>query len=199
MARLTDTGLASADLYWLPVGAGGSFVRRNGRIYERLVAWHEHRAPLDLYHAALQLTLDGTTYAVEMGPVWNVHAAGRGVVCRGPVGLASLGRFRAFQYEVRCWPDGDIPDLAEAVESPQRIIQDPDRVAKLLTVLHDAPPLTWGRDELGTGEMWNSNSLIAWALGRAGHDLGTVSPPRHGRAPGWLAGAALAQRQTTTP
>ncbi|HEX6229829.1 MAG TPA: hypothetical protein VFZ41_10265 [Solirubrobacterales bacterium] len=32
---------AAVDLYWLPLGAGGHFVRLNGRIYEALGReWH---------------------------------------------------------------------------------------------------------------------------------------------------------------
>jgi len=34
---------AGIDLYWLPLGAGGHFVRFNGRVYERLHAYLEHR------------------------------------------------------------------------------------------------------------------------------------------------------------
>lgn len=60
------------DLYWLPLGACGWFVRRNGRLYEWLVSRREHRAPLELYHAGLVIGQDGVEYAVEMGPVWNV-------------------------------------------------------------------------------------------------------------------------------
>ena len=62
-------------------------------------------------------------------------------------------------------------------------------------VLHELPALTWGRDELGTGEMWNSNSAVAWALARTGHDMGAIRPPAGGRAPGWTAGLVLADRQ----
>lgn len=183
------------DLYWLPLGAGGHFVRWNGRAYEALVARREHRAPAPLFHSALQIHLSGTTYAVEMGPVWNVSAPDRGAVCQGPVGARWLGRFRAFQYEVRCWPDGCIPDLAEAVDSPVRVSDEPAQVASVLDLLPHAPPLTWGRDELGTGDMWNSNSLVAWALAATGHEVGSVVPPRNGRAPGWQAGLALASEQ----
>ena len=96
------------DLYWLPLGAGGHVVRFNGRVYERLVALREHRQPLDLYHSALLLHLDGTTYAIEMGPAWNVAAPDRGVVAEGPVGSRRLDRWRAFTYEVRCWPGGPL-------------------------------------------------------------------------------------------
>jgi hypothetical protein len=183
------------DLYWLPLGAGGHFVRLNGRIYETLAAYREHRPPAPLYHSAMRVRSGETTYAVEMGPVWNVPAPDRGAVCQGPVGARWLGRFRWFQYEVRCWPDGSIPDLAEAVDSPARVSADPAQVAAVLEGLREVPPLTWGRDELGTGDMWNSNSLVSWSLARAGLDLAGVTPPRRGRAPGWRAGLDLAHRQ----
>ena len=42
--------MASIDLWWLPLGAGGWFVRLNGRAYEALHALVERRRPLDLYH-----------------------------------------------------------------------------------------------------------------------------------------------------
>lgn len=185
------------DLYWLPLGAGGHCVRWNGRLYERLVAATEHRQPCELFHSALQIRRgNGTTYAVEMGPVWNVTAADRGVVCEGPVGARRLGRLRAFRYEVRCWPDGYIPDIEEAVGTA-RVSADPCKVAAVLQVLPQVPPLIWGRDELGSGDMWNSNSLVSWALARTGHDMRMIRPPQHGRAPGWRAGLVLAERQGT--
>ena len=52
---------AWVDLYWLPLGAGGWFVRANGRVYEKWSAWREHRAPLDLYHSGLMVNLDQVT------------------------------------------------------------------------------------------------------------------------------------------
>src|SRR5919106_6254708 len=36
---------ASIDLFWLPLGAGGWFVRLNGRIYEAIRAHRERRRP----------------------------------------------------------------------------------------------------------------------------------------------------------
>ena len=190
------TAPAWMDLYWLPLGAGGHFVRLNGKIYERLVALRHHRQPCDLYHSALQLRLDETTYAMEMGPVWNVDAPDRGVVCHGPVGARWLGRFRAFQYEVRCWPGGTIPDIAEAIDSPQRLTENPEQVSAFLEILGHTPTFTWGRDELRAGDMWNSNSVVSWALARTGHDMSAVRPPRNGRAPGWTAGLMLAGRDS---
>ncbi len=189
-----DAGEASVDLYWLPLGAGGHVVRWNGRVYEWLAARRDHRLPAELYHCGLMVRRAGSTYAVEMGPVWNVPDVDRGVVLEGPVGSRWLGRLRAFRYEMRCWPGGLIPDVAQAVDSPVRTTSDPTVVRAVLTALPDLPVLTWGRDELRTGEMWNSNSAVAWLLASAGHDMDPIVPPRGGRAPGWRAGLVLAGR-----
>jgi hypothetical protein len=183
------------DLYWLPLGAGGHSVRWNGRLYEVLAALHEHRPARSLYHSALEVAHENSRYAIEMAPVWNEAATERGVVCEGPVGARWLGRYRAFRYEVRCWRDGRIPDVAEAVQSPERVSDDPARAAAVLEILHSVPSFIWGRDELGSGDMWNSNSLVSWVLARTGHDMASIQPPAGGRAPGWLAGLALASRQ----
>src|SRR4051794_41379863 len=51
------------------------------------------------------------------------------------------------------------------------------------------------RDELGTGEMWNSSSVIAWVLVRSGIHAEAIPPPAGGRAPGWQAGIEIAHRQ----
>lgn len=58
------------DLWWLPLGAGGRFVRFNGRAYEALVARVQRRPPRDLYHAALELHADGRRWVIEMAPAW---------------------------------------------------------------------------------------------------------------------------------
>jgi hypothetical protein len=183
------------DLYWLPLGAGGHSVRWNGRIYEALAALHERRSAQDLYHAALEVRHAGRRYVIEMGPVWNVDDPNRDVVCEGPVGARWLGRFRMFSYEIRCWRDGRIPDIAEAVDSPQRLSSDDAQAATVLEIIRQVPPFTWGRDELRGGDMWNSNSLIAWLLAMTGHDMSAIQPPAGGRAPGWNAGLTLASRR----
>jgi hypothetical protein len=51
----------------------------------------------------------------------------------------------------------------------------------------------WGRGELKTGEMWNSNSIVAWLIARS--DADAFNPPTGGGAPGWNAGPILARRQ----
>ncbi|HVU72708.1 MAG TPA: hypothetical protein VHE83_07090 [Mycobacteriales bacterium] len=179
-------------LYWLPLGAGGRSVRWNGRMYERVVAARERRRPCDLYHSALVVTSDGVPFVIEMAPVWRDSDPCRVVVCEGPVGTRYLGRLRAFRYEVRCWPHGGIPDVDEAVDSPVVLTRDAKVAKGVLSHVPLVPPLTWGRDEIGAGEMWNSNSLIAWLLAGAGLDTATVTPPMGGRAPGWSAGRHLA-------
>lgn len=184
----------SVDLLWLPLGAGGStpVVRWSGRAYERLTARRDRRRPQQLFHAGLEVSCDGIRYTVEMTPRWGVPAADRGVAVSGPVFLAFLGRSRFFQYEVRRWRDGVIPDRRFAVESPVRVSADRDRATGLLDAVPRCPAHIWGRDELGVGEMWNSNSIIAWLLAVSGHDLRQVRPPHGGRAPGWAAGLAAA-------
>lgn len=193
-APVSDVGeaTASVDLYWLPLGAGGHFVRLNGRLYERLAATLQRRAPCELYHSALQIGVDGVTYVVEQAPVPDLRGERRGVVAEGPVGARWAGRFRLFRYEVRLWPGGRIPDVAEAVDSPRRLSNDDAAARRVLAAVRRVPTPVWGRDELGTGEMWNSNAIVAWILATSGLDAEAIEPPAGGRAPGWQAGLRLA-------
>ena len=180
----------SVDLYWIPLGAGGHFVRFNGRVFEAIVAARRHRPRCDLYHAALVVELDGGRYTIELAPSPDADEASRGVVATGAVGSRLLGWSRLFRYEVRCWRGGSIPDLAEAVGGPRRLTSDPAVARRLLGLVASVPTPVWGRDERRAGEMWNSNSMIAWLIEAAG--LPTQAPPRGGRAPGWAAGLAVA-------
>ena len=184
-------------VYWLPLGAGGRSVRWNGRIFEALVAHHQHRLARDLYHSALEVYVGDERYVIEMTPVLGGEHADRGVVRRGPVGSRWLGHSAAFRYEVRRWRDGVIPDLAEAVASPHRVSADLKRARQLLALVPLVPALTWGRDEAHTGDMWNSNSLTSWLLSRSNHDVTNLEPPPHGRAPGWHAGLVVAKTAMT--
>jgi hypothetical protein len=65
---------------------------------------------------------------------------------------------------------------------------------RLLGLVPALPRPVWGRDELGTGEIWNSNSVIAWLLARSGLPADAIHPPPGGRAPGWQAGLTVAHR-----
>jgi hypothetical protein len=183
---------ASVDLYWLPLGAGGHSVKYNGRVFEWIAARVQHRPERDLYHSALEITLDGERWVIEMAPAWDAHGNDRGAVADGPVGTRWAGRSRAFRYEIRRWRGGCIPDVDEAVDSPQRLATDPSAARRLLDLVPSVPAMTWGRDELRTGDMWNSNSVVAWLLVRSGIDVSHARLPANGRAPGWEAGLAAA-------
>ena len=190
---------SAVDLYWLPLGAGGHSVRLNGRVFEAVASRLEGRPACDLYHSALVVRLPGAVFAVEMGPIPDGDGAARGVVAEGPVGSRWARSLRLFRYEVRCRPDGLIPDLAEAVDSPRRLADDPAAARRVLELVPLAPAPTWGRDELAAGEMWNSNSLISWLIARAGLGVESVQPPSGGRAPGWHAGVVVAGRDGGRP
>jgi hypothetical protein len=180
---------AAVDLYWLPLGAGGNFVRFNGRVYEAIAAHREHREPLDLYHTALIVTvLEGRFVIENAWPIPDAKGATRGVAVEGPVGSHHLDRFRVFRYEIRCWRDGVISDVAEAVASPQRITDDETLTRRILELVTSVPPLVWGRRPVDAAEMWNSNSVISWLLARSGVDVEGLDPPAGGRAPGWSTG-----------
>jgi hypothetical protein len=170
-------------------------VRLNGRVYEALAARVERRPPSDLYHSALQVEVAEGTFVIEQAPVHDWSGKQRGVVAEGAVGSRWAGRFRIFRYEIRLWRDGHIPDVAEAVDSPRRLSNDEDRARRVLELVAQVPTPVWGRDELGSGEMWNSNSVIAWVIARSGIDTASVQPPDRGRAPGWRAGLVVARRQ----
>lgn len=194
METVTDSR-AAVDLYWLPLGAGGSFVRLNGRVFEALTARLEGRTPCDLYHSALEVRHPELgRFVIEQTPVSDARGATRGVVGEGAVGARVAGRARWFRYEVRRWHDGAIPDVAEAVESPQRLTDDPGLARRVLDLVPEVPRPVWGRDELRAGEMWNSNSIIAWVLARAGLVSAAIHLPAGGRAPGWDAGIVVAHR-----
>jgi hypothetical protein len=186
-------GTVAVDLYWLPLGAGGRFVRFNGRVYERLHALLDHRRPLDLYHSALEVTVPEGGFVIENSwPIPKASGFTRGVTVEGPVGSRHLRRFRALRYEVRVWREGTIADVDEAVASPLRLSNDEVQARRVLEMAAHVPAFVWGRDQLGTGEMWNSNSVISWVLARGGLPAAEIQPPEGGRAPGWAAGVAAA-------
>jgi hypothetical protein len=186
-------------LYWLPLGAGGRSVRLNGRVFEAVAAGLERRRACDLYHSALEVRAPEGRFVIEMAPIRVGDGAERGVVAEGAVGARAAGRFRLFRYEVCCWRDGVIPDVGEAVESPRVLAEDSERARRVLELVRHVPTAVWGRDELRTGEMWNSNSLTSWLIARSGLDVDSIHPPVGGRALGWQAGIVVARRQQADP
>jgi hypothetical protein len=183
------------DLYWIPLGVGASVVRTSGRIYEAGSAALAHRRRGALYHSALTAQTEEGRYAIEMAPSPDGLGAGRGVVAQGPVGLRALGRWRVFRYEVRRGLGGEIPDLPAAVASPVLVSCREAEVRAVLRLVPRVPTPVWGRDELRTGEMWNSNSVTAWLLASCGLLTAAGPPPVNGRAPGWRAGVVASTRQ----
>jgi hypothetical protein len=197
--RFADPVEASVDLFWLPLGAGGHSVRLNGRIYEAVAARIGRRPRCALYHSALEVTVGDGRFVIEMAPVRDGHGSRRGVVAEGAVGSSWAAWLRIFRYEIRRWPEGAIPDIAEAVESPRRVSEDPELAQRLLELVPEVPTLVWGRDELGLGDMWNSNSVVSWLLASSGFDTGSIEPPAGGRAPGWHAGLMVARDGVSPP
>jgi hypothetical protein len=185
---------AGIDLYWLPLGAGGHSVRLSGRVYEAVSARLRRRPTCDLYHSGLVVHVPEGQFVIEQAPVRDSNGTERGVVAEGAVGARWAGRFRIFRYEVRRWRNGVIPDVAEAVDSPQRLSDDPLQARRLLDLVPSVPTPVWGRDEFRAGEMWNSNSVISWLIARSGIAAESIPLPAGGRAPGWEAGIAIARR-----
>jgi hypothetical protein len=180
------------DLYWLPLGAGGNFVRFNGRVYEAIASRVQRRPACNLYHSGLEVHAPDGRYVIEQTPA-AARGDERGVVGVGPIGAPWAWRvWGRMRYELRCWKDGIIPDVDEAVESPRRLSSELADVRRLLDLTRSVPMLVWGRDELRVHDMWNSNSQIAWLLARTGVDVDSIKPPAGGRAPGWKAGLVAA-------
>ena len=185
----------SVDLYWLPLGAGGHFVRLNGRIFEAVMARLEKRPTNNLYHSALVVKVPEGEFVIEMAwPIPDGNGTLRGVVAEGAVGSRRFRSRRVLRYEIRRWRGGAIPDVGDAVDSPQRLTDDPSLAQRVLDLVPDVPTPVWGRDQLRAGEMWNSNSLISWLIARSGIGVEALHPPANGRAPGWHAGLVVARR-----
>jgi|SRR5579872_2777265 len=187
--------MGAVDLYWIPLGAGGHFVRFNGKAYEAVSARRHRRAPQALFHCALELQLPEGRSVIEMAwPIPRGPGNERGAVAEGPVFWKGAARFRWLRYEIRCWPNGVIPDADLASGGPRRVSDDVAIARTILAFAPLVPRYIWGRDELAAGDMWNSNSCIAWLLERSGVDAGGLCPPPGGRAPGWSAGLFAARR-----
>jgi len=168
----------------------------SGLLFEAVQARVEGRHPLDLYHAALEIHLGERRFVIEMSSIPDGEGAARGVVGEGPIASRHVPHVRILRYELRCWQGGIVAELNHAVACLQHLGADSRQAYRLLELVRLVPRLTWGRDELGVGEMWNSNSVIAWLLARAGLPTEGIRPPAGGRAPGWAAGLAVAAQQS---
>jgi hypothetical protein len=181
-------------LYWIPLGSGGHVVRWNGKLYEAIKALAEHRERCSLYHSALEVATADARYVIEVTPVPRPGIEDRGVVGEGAVASRWIGWLRVFRYEIRRWRGGVISDAADLGAVVVQVSDDAMTAERILSSLPSVPRPVWGRDELGTGDMWNSNSVISWVLATAGVDVERIALPEGGRAPGWDGGGIVARR-----
>src|SRR5205814_6171686 len=91
-SRGRGESVASVDLYWLPLGAGGHSVRLNGRVFEWFAARIEHRDRCGLYHSGLEVHVPEGRFVIEQAPI-RPGDGERGVVAEGAVGTPAAGRF----------------------------------------------------------------------------------------------------------
>lgn len=69
-------------------------------------------------------------------------------------------------------------DSDQARSSPGVLaISSARRVGIDLELMPQMPALVWGRDQLGAGEMCNTNSMISWLMARTGLDVDSIHPP----------------------
>jgi hypothetical protein len=185
-------GATGAELLWIPLGAGTFVVRWSGVIIDAVMAFFQQRPRSTLLHSALQIYTPEGRYVIEQTPESSGDGASHGVVAGGAVAMRAAGRFRVFRYEIRRWFGGSIPDAVYAVGGAVQLTTDIDTVRRILAAIPGVPTPVWGRDEFETGEMWNSNSVIAWVLSVSGIDATSIHPPDGCHAPGWRAGSAAA-------
>ena len=130
---------------------------------------------------------------IEMAPMFDGPAQERGVVAEGAVGARWAGRSRLFRYGVRRWRGRAHPGRRRGGRQPAAADLRPGVARRMLDLVPAVPTPVWGRDALQTGEMWNSNSVVAWLVSRSGIEAGAIAPPAGGRAPGWRAGLVAAR------
>lgn len=53
------------ELLWIPLGAGGWFVRLNGRVWEAVQAFRAGRRPAALFHSCLRVHVPEGQFIIE--------------------------------------------------------------------------------------------------------------------------------------
>ena len=185
---------AAADLYWIPLGAGGHSVRFNGRVFEAVAAARQHRPRCDLYHAAL--VVDSAAIATRSSSRRRRTPTRRAGASSPPAPSGAATSAAGACSATRCAAGAADRSRTSARRSAARPGHRPIRRSPGGCSISSRPSPTpvWGRDELHAGEMWNSNSVIAWLLATAGLPAERLHPPARGRAPGWDAGLVVAHR-----
>jgi len=131
---------ARIELWWLPLGAGGWFVRANGRLYEARPGNPGGGGRSTSTTRRWWCGFPEGRFVVEN--CWPIPdsdgARDRGVAVEGPVGSELIARFRVFRNEVRRW-DGTIADAGTAVASPPGPEPGPGQGRRLLELVGELP------------------------------------------------------------
>ena len=106
-----DMGMAAVDLYWLPLGAGGRSVRLNGKVFEAVSARVQRRSACDLYHSALEVSVDSERFVIEMAPAWDANGASGGPSSRAPSEPAGQDVVVGFATRCAAGRTGGFPTL----------------------------------------------------------------------------------------
>ena len=109
---------AAVDLYWLPLGAGGHFVRINGRVFEAAAARAARRPARDLYHSALEVRVAPARFVIEQATVRDGHGEQRGVVAEGAVGIRGRPGFGSFATRYVAGQTGRSPTSTRRLKAP---------------------------------------------------------------------------------
>jgi len=166
---VSHTDHSAVDLYWLPLGAGGHFVRINGRAYETVAARMARRPACALYHSALEVRLDSERFVIEMAPIFDAPPSSAASSPKGRSAHAGPDAPGCFATA----SDGGLTDASPTSTRRSTALTDQRAIARrVLDLVAQVPTPVWGRDELQTGGMWNSNSVIAWLVVRSGIDSG---------------------------
>ncbi len=143
-------------------------------------------------------------YEVRCRP-WTTALDPRGATTRGPVPFPSAATTGVAVAAEPTAPVGAREPIstAEAESATATATATDDGVTEhdaarrcaraVLDAAGHVPLLVWGRRAPGGSEMWNSSSVVAWLLARAGVDALAVRPPPGGRAPGWHASLVAAR------
>jgi hypothetical protein len=66
------------DMYWLPLGARGRWLRFGGTVYEAVAALFARRQRQNIYHSVLEVHAREGRFVIEMGPAIDDDSEGRG-------------------------------------------------------------------------------------------------------------------------
>ena len=184
-AEPTAVTAAAVELYWIPLGAGGHCVRFNGRIFEALDA--ARRAPSALRplprgarRPARRPALHDRARRRRRTPTRRAAASS----APAPSAAATSAGCACFATRFAAGEADRSPTWTTRSAGRCRLTTDPGVARRLLDLVAAVPRPVWGRDELDAGEMWNSNSVIAWLVATAGLPADELEPAAAGQGAG---------------